>query len=95
MVKKTYPLWKVIAWRYWRVFFSSFLVQFFALLGLLDSKEILGDSLVVGPFVFLKSLWLIALYPALLSGVIAGLSALGKYLRENKDFDMKVHKLPI
>jgi len=97
MATKQYPKIKKVFWRFARVFASAALVNFGAMLSLIDAKKILGDSLAVSPAVFLKALWGIAIYPAILSAIIAGLAALGKAIREyygDKNFNSKVHKLP-
>ena len=77
--KMVYPVWKLLVWRYLRVFLSAFLVVLAVSLSDVNNVD---------------NLWELALYPA----IIAGISALGKYLREtlgNGDYTKKIYKLPL
>jgi hypothetical protein len=80
MEQKTYPVIKLILWRYFRAFISTFLVT-------------LGTQLEVLNITDLNKAVLVSLAVASAS---AGLQAMGKLIRENWADDMSslVHKLP-
>lgn len=82
-----YPEWKKIAWRFIRVFISSFLFT-----GSLVLINVQPESLTSGDK-FLNTLIL----PFFLSGAIAGINAVGKLLRDTLGSEGKnslVDKLP-
>jgi len=95
---ENYPIIKKVAWRFLRVFLSAFLVTFGTVLAGLDGGQIIQDGIKIGFVAFLKALWAVALYPAILSAIIAGVNALGKAIREyfgDDKYQSKVHKLPL
>lgn len=84
---KLYPEWKKVAWRFFRVFISAFMVTGSVVLinagaEALQSWESFRNLLV---------------YPFLLAGGVAGINALGKLLRDifgSADQTSLVDKLP-
>jgi len=92
------PAIRGFAWRYIRTFLAAFIVTFASLVELVDGKQLLGDSLSVGFVPFLGRLWEMTLYPALLAGIIAGISATMKLAREmfgSGDGSTKIEKIPL
>jgi len=82
-----YPKWKVIAWRGLRTFVSAFLIS--GSMVLISAKE--------SAFTCWQNFLTILVYPFVLAGLVAGVNAFGKYLREvfgNPNQDSPVDKLP-
>ena len=76
-----YPEWKIILWRFVRVFLAAFIAQ-------------LALSLVVLETLTIETLWPTLVLPA----VIAGISALGKAIRDkvgDDKYESRIHKLPL
>ncbi len=96
--KIEYPVWKLVAWRYLRVFVSSFIVTFGGVLAAFDGAELLGDATIINIGQFLKTLWALAIYPGIIAGATAGISAIGKLFRERfgdkRDYSSLIDKLP-
>lgn len=96
MATKEYPTWKKIAWRFSRAFLSAFIVTFASFLVAFDGAEIISDGLKLGFSGFIRSLWAVVFYPAILSALVAGIQAVGKALREHfgdEDYKSPVHKI--
>lgn len=97
-MENEYPIWKKVAWRYLRVFISAFLAGFGGVLALVDGTKMLGQAADISILEFLKSLWSVAVYPALLAGWTAGISAIGKLIREKlgdkENYDSIYDKMP-
>lgn len=74
-MKTEYEKWKLVAWRFGRVFLSAFIIELAVVLPTIQTYDV-------------QSLYRLLLIPCL----IAGLSALGKALREYTD---KFSKLPL
>ena len=93
-----YPTWKKVTWEAGRTFVQAFLASFgFVLMGA-NGLGILKDGASIGFIVFLQNLWGVIVYPGLLAGIAAGISAVGKYSREKfgkGDYKKAVYKLPI
>ena len=81
MAKKTpdYAKWKLVAWRFGRVFLSAFLVTL---------------SVTVQDLQNWESLWPLVLYPAVIAGVSALFKAL-RETYGNEDFTKIIYKLPL
>ena len=95
---KKYPLWKKLVWRFGRVFLSAFVVTFGAVLTEFDGSKIIAVGMKFGFGGFLAALWGVVFYPAVLSAIVAGISALGKAIREqfgDSGYKSKIHKLPL
>ena len=77
--KEEYALWKKSLWTFGRVFLAAFLTT--TALALKDVQN-------------LDSLWMLAVYPA----IIAGISALAKYVRDRVgagDYGNAIYRLPV
>lgn len=77
--KPDYAKWKLVAWRFGRVFLSAFLVSL---------------SLTIKDLQNLDSFWPIVLYPAIIAGISALFKALREAYGRG-DFDSFIHKLPL
>ena len=92
-----YPTWKKALWEAYRTFGKAFVVTFAGVLIGANGIEILKDGAAISFPVFLKSLWAVVFYPGILSGIMAGIAAVGKYIRDTigqKDYSHPVYKLP-
>lgn len=97
-MSKKYPTWKKVLWQAGRAFFQAFIASFSLVLIGADGLEIIKDGASVSFANFLYNLWAVIFYPAILSGIAAGIAAIGKFLREKygkKDYTKSVYKLPI
>ena len=91
-----YPIWKKTAWRFGRTFVSSFVVQLLAFTIIADGVKLLSDGMSVGFSGFLGSILALVFYPVILSGIIAGIAAIGKFLREtfgSDDYGSPINKI--
>lgn len=68
--------------RFVRVFLSSFLVIFSTQVANLETQGIVKAGIDEGILSFLNNLWLVMIYPALLSATAGAISATFKYLRD-------------
>ncbi len=82
-----YPEWRKVAWRFARVFISAFLVT--------------GSMVLINvgaeAFTSWENFRNLLAYPFLLSGVVAGVNAIGKLIRDifgSDDKNTLVDKLP-
>lgn len=95
---KYWPLLRAFLWRYVRTFLAAFIVTFGSMVQMVGGKEILGESLSMSFGTFLDTIWKISIYPATLSGIIAGISATAKLLRDTfgcGDGSSKIEKIPL
>ena len=93
-----YANWKKVVWRFGRIFIGAFIVNFSSFMIMVDGAEIIKDGFAVSFGMFVKSLWLLFIYPGILSGIIAGIAAIGKFIRDkwgNKDKTGAVNKIII
>ena len=93
-----YASWKKVAWRFGRVFISAFVVTLAAALAEFDGSKLVAEGMQNGFWAFLTALWGVVFYPAVLSAIVAAISALGKAVREyfgDAEYKSKVHKLPV
>lgn len=77
-----YANWKKVVWRFGRVFIGAFIVNFSSFMLMVNGMEIIRDGLAISFGMFMKSLWLLFIYPGILSGIIAGIAAVGKFVRD-------------
>ena len=76
-----YPEWKLLLWRFIRVFFAAFLGQ-------------LALSLVILEELTLETLWPAIVLPAVTAGIVALSKALRDRFGDDEYTDL-VHKLPL
>lgn len=82
-----YPEWKKVAWRFLRVFISAFFVT--------GSVVLINTG--AEAFASWENFKTLLAYPFLLSGLVAGVNAVGKLLRDifgSEDKTSLVDKLP-
>ena len=84
-----YANWKKVVWRFGRVFIGAFIVNFSSFMIMVNGMEIIKDGLAVSFSMFAKSLWLLFIYPGILSGIIGGIAAVGKLFRDRWGTDDK------
>lgn len=94
MATQNYSVYKKLVWRFVRVFIGSFIVTFGAVLKMFDPGEL---EKVMDGATFFSAVLALAIYPAILAGLIAGVETVGKALREflaEGDYKHLIHKLP-
>ena len=76
---EVYPEWKKVAWNFGRGFFLTFLAQLVVYLPFLTDPRDFNQW------------WLVVIVPTIVGTVQAGM----KWLRESRDYDSLVYKLPV
>lgn len=82
-----YPEWRKVAWRFTRIFISAFLV----------TGSVVLINVGAEAFTSWENFKNLLAYPFLLSGVVAGINAIGKLIRDifgSDDKNTLVDKLP-
>mgnify|MGYP000926861939 CR=1 FL=1 len=67
---------------------TTFIVTFAVFVSNSDLKECIQTGIKLGFGGFIKSLWVVSFYPALLAGLVGTITAVSKYIRDKWDIKL-------